>query len=45
MEKMHVYREDKTMIALGLILAGALLIEHWFGFVLIAAGVLYVCAR
>jgi len=33
------------MIALGLILAGALLIEHWVGFVLIAAGVIYVCAR
>jgi len=44
-EKMHVYREDETMIAFGLILAGALCIEHWFGFVLIAAGVVYVCAR
>lgn len=45
MEKMHVYREDEKMIALGLILTGALLIEHWVGVVLIAAGVLYVCAR
>lgn len=45
MEKMHIHREGKTMIAFGLIIAGALLIEHWFGFVLIAAGVLYVCAR
>lgn len=33
------------MIAFGLIIAGALLIEHWFGFVLIAAGVACVCAR
>lgn len=33
------------MIAFGLIIAGACLIEHWFGFVLIAAGVLYVLAR
>ena len=33
------------MIALGLIIAGACLIEHWIGFVLIAAGVAYVCAR
>ena len=33
------------MIALFLVIAGALLIEHWFGFVLIAAGVVYVCAR
>lgn len=33
------------MIGLGLILTGALLIEHWIGFALIAAGVVYVCAR
>ncbi len=33
------------MIALGLVIAGALLIEHWVGIVLVAAGVLYVCAR
>lgn len=33
------------MIPLILIIAGAIFIEHWVGFVLIAAGVLYVCAR
>lgn len=33
------------MIAFGLMIAGALCIEHWFGIVLVAAGVLYVLAR
>ena len=33
------------MISFALIIAGAMLIEHWFGFVLIAAGIFYAMAR
>lgn len=44
METLRLHGEDE-MIPLILILTGSLLIEHWFGAVLVALGVLYVCAR
>jgi hypothetical protein len=37
--------EENQMISFCLIMAGALLINHWIGFVLVAAGVFYGMAR
>ena len=42
---MSLLQKGKEMIAFGLMIAGALLIEHWIGAVLIAAGVVCVLAR